>query len=90
MVIELKLINKVINENCLHELTKYNITENDFTSCRDMFKFVKDFKYEYGEMPSFTAMVDEFEDFDFMPEVTDNIAYLCKKLKQETAKIRAY
>jgi replicative DNA helicase len=90
MVIELKLINKVINENCLHELTKYNITENDFTSCRDMFKFVKDFKYEYGEMPSFTAMVEEFEDFDFMPDVTDNLAYLCKKLKQETAKIRAY
>lgn len=90
MLVEIKLINKIINENCLHELKKYNITGSDFINCKDMYNFIVNFRSEYGEVPSYTTMAEEFEDFDYMPDVTDNIAYLCKKLKQETVRVRAY
>ena len=90
MIIELKIINKIINENCINELVKYNVNEVDFVSCKDMFMFVKEYYNEYGETPSYSTMVEEFEDFEFMADVTDNIAFLCKKLKQETARVKAY
>lgn len=90
MIIELKILNKIINENCLNDLMKYNVNEVDFVSCKDMFIFIKEYYNEYGEMPSYSTMVEEFEDFEYMVDVTDNIAYLCKKLKQETARVRAY
>lgn len=90
MNIELKIINKIINEHCFNELNKYNVTESDFVNYRNMYKFIKEFKNEYGEIPSYLTMAEEFEEFDVVAEVTDNLAYLCKKLKQETAKVRAY
>jgi len=44
----------------------------------------------YGETPDYRTVVENFDTFDFMPEVYDNYAYLCKALKANTAKRKAY
>ena len=90
MINETKLINKIINENMLGELITHNITPEDFINYKDVVEFIYDFKAEYGEMPSYLTVVGEFENFEYMPEVPDNINYLCKKVKQNSAKINAY
>ena len=90
MINETKLINKIINENMLGELITHNITPEDFINYKDVVEFIYDFKAEYGEMPSYLTVVGEFENFEYMPEVPDNINYLCKKVKQNSAKIHAY
>lgn len=90
MINETKLINKVINEDLLGELVIHNITPDDFINHKDVIKFIYDFKSEFGELPSYMTVVSEFDTFEYMPEVPDNINYLCKKVKQNSAKINAY
>lgn len=90
MLHEVKLLNKILNENLLNELVQNNITPDDFINHKDVIEFIYDFKAEFGELPSYQTVVEEFETFEYMPEVADNIQYLCKKVKQDSAKVYAY
>lgn len=85
-VIEHQLLSKVIDEDNLPILNKYNIKENDFYTLPEVYKFIKSFAAEHGSVPDYRTVVSKFEDFDYMPEVADNFAYMAKSLKSATAK----
>lgn len=88
--IENKLISKVIDEGTVAVLGKYNITENDFVEQGEAFKFIKKFIKEFDEVPSFSEVVAECPKFEYIPEVADNTAYMCKKLKSDIAKRKSF
>ncbi len=88
--IENKLLSKLIDEGTDNILNKYNITDLDFEAQKETFRFIKKYKKEFNQMPSYSEVVAECPSFDYMPEVPDNIAYMCKKLKSDVAKRKAF
>lgn len=88
--IESKLLSKVIDEKSVAVLGKYNVTAEDFTTQEETFRFIKSYVKEFGEVPAYTEVVAECGSFDYVPEVPDNVAYMCKKLKSDNAKRRTF
>lgn len=89
-LIENKLISKVLEERNYYVLTKYNVNDGDFYTLGNVHEFIRDYVKQYGETPDYRTVVGEFTEFDFMPEVYDTFPYLCKSLKANTAKRKAY
>lgn len=88
--IESKLLSKVIDEGNISALTKYNITGFDFTQQKEAFLFIKGYMKEFGQVPAYTEVVAECPSFEYVPEVPDNVAYMCKKLKSDIAKRKSF
>ncbi|MGG0487239.1 DnaB-like helicase C-terminal domain-containing protein [Priestia aryabhattai] len=85
-MIESELLSKVIDENSFHTLSKYNVTEGDFKSYKHVYSYIKEYVSEYHETPSYRNVVAKFKDFDYKPEVHDNIRYLCREIKAKATK----
>ena len=90
MSIENRLLSKVIDEGTLTALMKFNVGLDDFIHQKETYQFIKNFNKEFGHIPSFAEVVAECEGFEYIPEVPDNVAYMCKKLKSDNAKRRSY
>lgn len=88
-MIEHQLLSKVLDENNLAELNKYNVTATDFHSLHDVYAFIKRYEGDNGAVPDYRTVVAEFEDFEYMANVSDSYKYLAKRLKGATAKRRA-
>lgn len=88
--IESKLISKIIDEGTVAVLSKYNVTAEDFTQQHETFKFIKGYMKEFGQVPAYTEVVAECPDFEYVPEVPDNLAYMCKKMKSDIAKRKSF
>lgn len=88
--IENKLLSKVIDEGSVAVLTKYNVTAFDFVQQQETFRFIKGYVKEFGQVPAYTEVVAECPDFEYVPEVADNTAYMCKKLKSDVAKRKSF
>lgn len=90
MNIESSLLSKVIDSNSFYTMNRYNITESDFFLQKDTYRFIKDYVDTYHECPSYTAVVAECKEFEYDPEVSDNIEYLCRKVKSDRAKRESF
>lgn len=88
--IESKLLSKVIDEGSLAVLSNYNVSSYDFTTQQETFNFIKKYTKEFGQVPAYTEVVAECPDFEYVPELPDNVAYMCKKLKSDVAKRKAF
>lgn len=88
--IESKLISKIIDEGTMAVLIKYNVCPADFTQQKETAVFIREYMKEFGQMPSYTEVVAECPNFEYTPEVPDNVAYMCKKLKSDNAKRKAF
>lgn len=88
-MLEHQILSKVLDENNLPELNKFNVTENDFHNLPNVYKFIKHYTTDNGSVPDYRTVVSEFEDFEYMPKVVDTYKYLASKLKGDTAKRRA-
>jgi replicative DNA helicase len=88
-MIESQLLSKVIDENKFHVMTKYNISEADFEAYGHVYEYIKGYVMEYHQTPDYRNVVAKFADFDYMPNVSDSFAYLCKTLKGQSAKRKA-
>lgn len=88
-MVEHQLLSKVLDENNLYELNKYNITENDFHALPDVYSFIKTYQKDNDSTPDYRTVVGKFEDFEYMPDVVDSFKYLATKMKGDTAKRRA-
>lgn len=84
------LLSKVVDEKCFYMLGKFNITEDDFFTQKETYTFIKEYCNQYGECPSFTTVVAECDQFEYEPEVSDNIEYMCRKLKSDRAKRESF
>lgn len=88
--IESKLLSKVIDEGNISALTRYNVTGFDFAQQKEAFFFIKNYMKEFGQVPAYTEVVAECPSFEYVPEVPDNTAYMCKKLKSDIAKRKSF
>lgn len=89
-MIEAKLLSKVIDEKDFHILTRFNVTAHDFESLGHVYEFIRKYVKEHGQTPDRRTAGEEFEDFEYEAEVYDPFSFLCKKLKDRTAKRRAF
>jgi replicative DNA helicase len=85
-MIESELLSKVIDENSFYTLSKYNVSEADFKAYKHVYTYIKEYVSEYHETPSYRNVVAKFKDFDYKPEVNDNIRYLCREIKAKSTK----
>jgi replicative DNA helicase len=86
MLLEAKLLSKVLIEKDFLPLRKHNILADDFSDYQEVYKYIKSFIDEYGNVPDYREVVDKFKNFEFQVEVYDTFAYLCKALKKSKAK----
>lgn len=89
-IIEGRLLSKVIDQGDTAILKKYGIGAGDFRQDRKTFEFILEYEKEYKTAPTFSEVVAECPDFEYTPEVADNVLYMCKKLKSDNAKRKAY
>lgn len=90
MLLEAKLLSKVLIDREFWNLAKYNINENDFDEYKDVYLFIKEFVQQYGQTPDYRVVVEKFKKFEFQVEVYDTFAYLCKALKKSKAKLKIF
>lgn len=88
MLIEYKLLSKILDDGNFTILNKYNITEQDFTDGKEAFKFIKDYWSLYKKTPTPSAVAEECE-FEYI-STEDTLDYLAKSVKNNTAKRRAF
>lgn len=90
MSVENKILSYVLDSGNIQELKKYNVDGADFKLQGNTYDFIIKYVEEFGELPSYTEVVAECEAFDYEADVTDNLGYLCKKLKNDNAKREAF
>ncbi|PFW43812.1 DnaB-like helicase C-terminal domain-containing protein [Priestia megaterium] len=83
---ESQILSKVLDEHNFLALRQQNITENDFTTQRPVFEFIRDYVKEYQETPDYRTVVGKFEQFDYQPEVANTFKYLSKAIKSKRVK----
>lgn len=84
------IISKAIDNNQFYLLDKYNLSSADFVAIPDVYEFVRKHVRQYGQCPDYRTVVAECADFQYKEDVADNIAYMAKKLKSDTAKRKMY
>lgn len=83
------LLNKVINENDTKALVRHNIYESDMPTDvdRNTYRFINDYaEVNSGQSPSYAAVADAVEGFEYIPDVTDSFIWLAKGVKGFSAK----
>lgn len=83
---ESQILSKVLDEHNFLALRQQNITEEDFTSQRPVFEFIREYVKEYQETPDYRTVVEKFEQFDYQPEVANTFKYLSKAIKSKRVK----
>lgn len=83
---EHQLLSKVLDDNCFYQLDKYKLSDSDFTAIPEVYSFIKGHVKQYGNVPDFRTVVGKFEQFQYQPDIADNLPYLAKSLKNNTAK----
>ncbi|NYV67617.1 DNA helicase [Bacillus sp. Gen3] len=87
------LLNKVIEQNDVGALARFNITEADMPTAaeKQAYKFIVDYaEANRGQAPSYATVVTEVDGFDYLPEISDGYEYLTKQIKSATAKREFY
>ena len=83
------LLSKIIDENSPQQLAKHNVQAENFriAADREAFEFIKEYAAKHeGEAPSYAAVIEKVPDFIFIPNVTDNYAYLTRQLLNDTGR----
>ncbi|MED3353187.1 hypothetical protein P4388_32280, partial [Bacillus thuringiensis] len=79
------LLSKIIEENNVEALKKHGIKRTDFQTETEQkaYDFITSYSLEYGESPSFTAVISSIPEFNFHTDVTDSFDYISKRLKEK-------
>ncbi len=88
--LECRLLSKVIDTKDIAVLHKYNIDKKDMATQQDTLEFIQKYYKEFGTVPAFTEVVAECPNFEYEAEVLENPAYMCKKIKSDVAKRKAF
>lgn len=89
-LVEQQLISKIIDDNSFYKLDKHNIRQEDFVVIPEVYQFVKGFTKQYGNTPDYATVTENCQNFEYQGAVTNNISYMTKKLKSDTAKRKAF
>lgn len=85
-MIEEQIISKMLDENNIHTVLKFNVTSKDFERNGEVFKYVVNYRKEYGKVPDVETVASEFNGFDYMDSVHEPLTGLSVRLKQTAAK----
>lgn len=83
------ILNKVINEDNLTSLKRYNIEESDFTNDidKETYKLINEYaQVNNGKVPSYATVASEVDGFEHIPDISDSFYWLATKIKSNTAK----
>jgi replicative DNA helicase len=89
-MIEEQIISKMLDENNVHSVLKFNVRADDFERNGEVFDFVVDYRKKFGSCPDVETVVAEFPDFEYMEVVHEPFKGLATRLKQAAAKRRAF
>jgi len=81
-------LNKVIEENDVSALARYNVNADDMHTDidRNTFRFIEKYAQENGgQAPSYAVVADAVDGFEYIPEVSDSYMYLARQIKDFTA-----
>lgn len=84
------LLNKVIENNDVGALARFNITEADMPTEaeKQAYRFIVDYaERNHGDAPSYATVVAEVPGFMDIPQVTDRYEYLAERIKDNSAKL---
>ena len=81
-MIELQVINKILSTGNDDIIKTYNITDEYFTEYAEEWKFIKEHKNNYGNIPDVESFLDKFSDFDII-QVNESDEYLAKTFEEE-------
>ncbi|MEK5323325.1 DnaB-like helicase C-terminal domain-containing protein [Aeribacillus sp. FSL M8-0254] len=84
------LFSKIIDDNNVAVLKRYNITEDDFATEgeREIYRFIVNYAEQNGgRAPSHEVVAEECEDFVPMPGIEDSYEYLVREVKDLAAKV---
>ncbi|MDH5159874.1 DnaB-like helicase C-terminal domain-containing protein [Heyndrickxia oleronia] len=84
------LLNKVIEQNDVGALARFNITEADMPTASEKkaYKFIVDYsEANRGQAPSYATVVAEVDGFQDIPQVSDSYEYLSSKIKKYRARL---
>lgn len=88
-LLESQLISKVLDDNNFYVLQRYGITKEDFPALPEVYRFIESYVSQYGNVPDYLTITEKFEEFEYT-DTSNNIAYMCKTLKSNTAKRKMY
>lgn len=89
-MIEEQIISKMLDENNVHSVLKFNVRADDFERNGEVLDFVVDYRKKFGSCPDVETVVAEFPDFEYMEAVHEPFKGLATRLKQAAAKRRAF
>lgn len=84
------LFSKVIDENNITALARFNITESDLVTEgeRQVLRFINDYaESNGGQAPSYATVTAECHAFDYTPMVSDSYEYLTRQIKEHSAQV---
>lgn len=85
------LISKILSTKDFYLHKKYNITEDDFSIYKDIYKYIEAYvKNNSDSFPSIDLISDKFSNFDYDVDVTDSFMIICKELKANRARRELY
>ncbi|MDZ5038556.1 DNA helicase, partial [Clostridium perfringens] len=83
---EQKLLSKILDEDNFYILNRYNVVADDFVTEKETYDFIKSYVFEYKVLPDYRTVIENCEGFDYYPDVQDTFPFLCKQVKDTTAK----
>ncbi len=89
-MIEEQVLSKIINEQNIYAVLKYNVTKEDFPTLGEVFEFIYKENVNHRTVPSMETVTHQFPDFEYLPNVSEPFSALCTRLKQQTAKRKAF
>lgn len=89
-MIEEQIISKMLDENNVHSVLKYNVRKDDFERLGDVFEYIVDYRKKFGAVPNMETVIDEFDDFEYQAGIQEPFQGLATRLKQTSAKRKAF
>ena len=79
----LLFLNKTIQNEDYSVFNKYNIREESFVSAidRQTFKYINEYYDKHRQMPSYAMVVDNVQDFTYIPDITDSYSVLIEGME---------
>lgn len=89
-MVEEQILSKILDERNLHAALKYNVTVDDFPTLGKAFEYIVSYYRSNQGFPEVATVAGEFPEFDYQPSVSEPFSGLCSRLKQQTAKRKAF
>ncbi len=89
-MIEEQILSKILDEQNIYEVLKHNITAEDFPTQSDVFEYITEYHNSHNGIPDYRTIAAEFPNFDYQANITEPFKGLVSRIKQQTAKRRAF